>query len=153
MLSLRRVTEHPLIRQQGKYLVVSAGCTILDFGLANIFAFGVGLDNVLANAVAFTLVAVANFVLNRGWVFGRRGKVGFAREVVPFVVVGFVAVGLTSLLIWAANRWLGDGVLVFNAAKLGGLGLILIVKFFVFRQWIFVDRTAAEGVATSAGRP
>lgn len=141
---VHRLVRRPLIRQQGKFLVVGVVSTILDFAAANVLAFVVALPNVIANAIAVSLVGTVNFALNRAWTFGVRGRVDVAREVAPFVAVTIGVIGLTSAVIWAAGALLGGGVLVFNAAKLAGLGLIFLAKFFVFRRWVFANRAAPQ---------
>ena len=149
---IRRLARHSMVREQGKFFIVGAVSALLDFGLANLLAFVIDLDNVVASAVALLVVSVANFVLNRVWVFGRRGAVDLLREAMPFVVVVLVVLGLTSGVIWLADRWFGDSIIAFNAARIGGLGVIWLVKYFVFRHWVFADRSVV-GRAGELERP
>ncbi len=141
---IRRVARHPLLRQQGKFLVVAAVATSVDFSIANVLAFIVELDKVVANVISFSFASVVNFPLNRFWVFDRRGRVDITREAAPFVLAAFVALLMSSGVVWLADEWFGGGVFIFNAAKIGGLGLILLAKFFVFRHWIFAERAVLE---------
>ncbi len=139
-----RLARHPIIRQQGKFLVVALVAAIVDFGLANVLAFVVDVDTVVASGVALCLASAVNFALNRSWTFDRHGKVDLVREVVPFALVALVVLGMTSAVVWLAGYWFGKSVLIFNAARVTGLGLMWLAKFFVFRQWVFVDRGTTE---------
>ncbi len=130
-----------MIRQQGKFLAVAVVATTIDFGVANTLAFVADVDKVVSSTVALSIASVANFVLNRYWTFERRGRIDLRREVLPFAAVVLVVLGLTSGVVWLATEWFGESVFVFNAARFTGLGIIWFVKFFVFRNLIFVDRS------------
>ena len=144
MTLVHRLARHPIIRQQGRFLVVAVVAATLDFGAANMLAFVADVDKVISSTIALSIASVANFVLNRYWTFERRGRVDLRREVLPFAAVVVVVVGLTSGVVWLAQEWFGESALVFNAARFTGLAVIWFVKFFVFRHLIFVDRPAAE---------
>lgn len=139
----RRLLRHPVLRQQGKFLAVGVLCTVIDFGVFNGLWKGVGFDKIVANTGSFLVSAGASFAINRLWTFEMGGKVDWVREAIPFLVVSFIGLLLQNAAIWAAGRWLSTGVLVINAAKVAGVGTIWFLKFFVYRNYVFVDRAPA----------
>jgi putative flippase GtrA len=143
MKRLRRLVDHPIIRQQGRFLAVGVVCTVIDFGVFNGLWKGAQLDKILANSCSFVVSCAASFALNRLWTFELGGRVDWVREAVPFVVISAIGLGLQNAAIWATAHWLSTGVLLINAAKVAGVGTIWLVKFFAYRNYVFVDRRAA----------
>ena len=68
------------------------------------------------------------------------GRVDWGREALPFLVVSAIGLGLQLVAVELARRWLGEGLIVFNLAKTLGVGTIWLVKFFVYRNYVFADR-------------
>jgi putative flippase GtrA len=153
MSILWRVVRHPIIRQQGKFFAVGIAGTIIDFGIFNLLAFWVlHIHPILANTCSFSVAVAASFAMNRSWTFEMKGKVDWAREAVPFLVVSAIGWILQTGAIWVAQRWFSSGILVINAAKVLGVGAIWLVKFFVYRNYVFIERGAlAESVTVEPG--
>ena len=141
MDSLHRLTRHPVVRQQGKFLTVGVVCTLIDFGVFNALAYWLfDLNKVVANTLSFLVSATSSFALNRLWTFRMAGKVDWLREALPFLVISAIGLALQNVAIWATGRYLSTGILVINAAKVLGVGTIWFLKFFIFRNYVFVDR-------------
>jgi putative flippase GtrA len=147
MKTLRRLARHPLVRQQGKFFTVGLICTVVDFGVFNSLAFWVlDLDKVVANTFSFLVSGTVSFTMNRLWTFELQGKVDWMREAVPFLVVSSVGLVLQNIAIWAAGRYLSTGILIINGAKIAGVGVIWLLKFYIYRKYVFVDRRPGQGL-------
>ena len=83
---------------------------------------------------------IASFVFNRIWTFELEGRVDWMREGVPFLLFSLLGWGLQAVAIVMAERRFGNGVVVLNTAKIAGVGAIWLLKFFVYRNIVFVDR-------------
>lgn len=101
----------------------------------------------VASVLAFLAGAVPNYVLNRRWTWGRRGRVDPLREGVTYVAVvvasALIAGSVTSWVdarIDAVTglRWLQ--VALTSVAFLGTYGGLFVVKFLVFDRYVFSDR-------------
>jgi putative flippase GtrA len=152
MQIVQRVINHPVVRQQGKFLAVGLICTVVDFGVFNALGYWIAhWPLVAANTASFVVSCAVSFALNRLWTFERTGKVDWAREAVPFLVVSAAGWGLQTLAIWAAGRYLSTGILVINLAKIAGVGTIWFLKFYLYRNFVFADRRpSAEEAAAVA---
>jgi putative flippase GtrA len=126
--------------------------------IAFIACYGPGLLGTTASsAVAFLAGAIPNYVLNRSWAWGRRGRVRVGREVVLYAVVSLVSFAASAL----ATGWMsheaahhttshGARTALVAAAYLATYGVLFIAKFVVFQLVIFADQ---PGDAADRGDP
>jgi putative flippase GtrA len=97
-----------------------------------------------ATVAAFFAGAIPNYVLNRQWVWERRGRVRVGREVVLYAIVSLVSlVAAAAATGWAAQAVDGSkamGTAVVAAAYLVTYGVLFVAKFVLFETVIFVER-------------
>jgi putative flippase GtrA len=100
-------------------------------------AFVGPLGAIAANGVALTVATLVAFVANR-LVFTHRRSSRRGRELLAFVVVNAVAIGLSELVIVAG---VGVGVPhdrpALNALTVFGAGVGLVVRFVGYRRVVF----------------
>ncbi len=92
----------------------------------------------VANIVAVTLSTIPNYLLNRYWVWNRRGPNSVAREIAPFWMMALLGALLSTLFIWVADRFT-DATIVFLAANFCAFGIVWVLKFFVLEKYLFAD--------------
>jgi putative flippase GtrA len=119
--------------------------------VAFVACYGSGLLGTTASsAVAFVAGAIPNYVLNRTWAWGRRGRVRVGREVVLYAIVSLVSFGASALATtWAshvaphvtASHTVRTALVA--AAYLATYGVLFIAKFVVFQLVIFADSPGA----------
>jgi putative flippase GtrA len=137
-------------RQLGRFLAVGAVSTVayilLYLGLRT------ALPAQAANALSLLVTAVANTALNRRFTFGVQGR----RHAVRHQARGLVAFGagllltcgaLAALHAVAARPGRGAEVTVLAAANL----VATVVRFGLYRSWVFRGRTAPPSFAAPAG--
>ncbi|MEX1280195.1 MAG: GtrA family protein [Acidimicrobiia bacterium] len=118
--------------------------TVVDFGLVNLFTFGLSWNVYVAVTTAFLLATLLSYVLNRRLTFGMAASGVNAGEGAAFVGVNVVALGVTNAVVWVADQWVGPlDALELNLAKLVATALILLPKFAAFRDIVF-KRALAE---------
>lgn len=115
--------------------VVAVACsqTVLVLCSAD---FGLGWDPVPSNIAAVTISSVPSYLLNRAWVWGRRGSHRFLREVVPFWVFAFIGLGFSTLLVSLASRW-SHATIVVSVANLTAFGILWVAKYLALDQLLF----------------
>jgi putative flippase GtrA len=113
-----------------------------------------GLGTTTASVVAFVAGAIPNFILNRAWVWQRRGRSGLRREA-PL----YVATAAISLVVSAAlTGWVSGEVPEFSSshalrvAVVTGAYLIayvpvFVAKFALFELVVFRDRPRHQATA------
>lgn len=139
----------------GRYTLGSAVAVVAS-EMAFVACYGSGLVGTTASsAVAFVAGAIPNYVLNRSWAFGRRGRVRPGREVALYAAVSLVSFASSALATgWASHqapRVTADHALrtgLVGTAYLATYGVLFLAKFAVFHRVIFADRPGDGDPAT-----
>jgi putative flippase GtrA len=130
--------------------VLTTGLSLTVLGVATA---ALGVTAWLANVVATGLGTIVSYRLNRRWVWGRRDKSDPWREVLPFWVLSFAGLALSTLAVAAADRWasamqLGGAVRtgVVLLGSVAGYAALWIAQFVVLERVLF-------SAPNTAGRP
>ncbi len=125
------------------------GAKLLRFGAVSTFnvVFGqsllfaaqtvVGWSAVASNVFAVSISAVPAYLLCRYWVWQKRGKNHFMREVVPFWSLAFLGFALSTVAVWFVARQWDPHPLVINLTNLTAFGVVWISKFFILDRVLF----------------
>jgi len=158
---------HPSSVKLIKYAGVSVISTVVS-QVTLFLTFGVFqlMSEVPANLVANAVATVPSYTLNRRWVWGKGGKSHLWREVVPFWVLSFLGLAVSSVAVWAAgtfarNHHLSHGAttILVNAANLLSFALLWVVKFVIYNKLFhvepieFEEHHAEKLAAASEGTP
>ncbi|WP_415947549.1 glycosyltransferase [Streptomyces sp. KLOTTS4A1] len=138
-----------LARQLLGFCVVGALSTLLHLLLYTAFRTGLGAQ--AANAAALLLSAFANTAANRRFTFGIRGPERAVRHQAQGLVVFAIGLALTSGSLAALGAAAGapshtTELTVLIAANLAAT----VLRFLLFRIWVFPDRRTDAISATSA---
>ncbi|WP_236834718.1 GtrA family protein [Blastococcus sp. KM273129] len=146
---LLRRGERRLARELGAFGVVGAACFLVDLGLFQLLYAHLDAGAVTAKLVAGVVSTSLAFLGHRFWSFSRRARTGLPREYSLFALVN-VATLLLSLGIVALVRYpLGqESAVVLQAANVVAIAVGTVVRFVVYRRWVF-----PAGVADRPGRP
>ncbi len=130
----------------GRYTLGSL-VAVVSSEIAFVACFGSGLLGTTASsAVAFVAGAIPNYVLNRSWAWGRRGRVRVGREVLLYAAVSLLSFGASALTTrWASHvaPHLTDShalrTTLVAGTYLATYGVLFLAKFVVFQVVIFPD--------------
>lgn len=89
-----------------------------------------------SNLMAVSVGSIPSYLLNRAWVWNRRGGHDLRREVVPFWGMGLLGLAFSTLLVHVASRW-SDAPLVANAANITAFGLLWVLKYLFLDAVLF----------------
>jgi len=98
---------------------------------------------VVSNFTAVTLMSVPAFLLNKYWVWGKRGRAHMRREVIPFwlfTVAGWILSTLMVILVVRLTRTssLPDGnKFAVLGASLAGFGVLWVLKYLFLDKVMF----------------
>jgi len=144
---LGQILRHPSSVKLYKYASVSIISTVIS-QVTLLLTFGVFhlMSEVPANVLANVVATPPSYYLNRKWVWGKGGKSHLWREVVPFWVLSFLGLALSSLAVWGAGSFARDHnlshaatSLLVNMANLVSFGLLWIVKFVIYQRLFHID--------------
>ena len=139
---IHQIIRHPSSLKLIKYAAVSLISTVVSQTVL-LLTFGVFrlMTEVPANILANIVATIPSYYLNRSWVWGKNGKSHLWREVVPFWVLSFIGLGISTLAVWAAgaiarNHHLSHSktALLVNAANFLAFGVLWVGKYIVYQK-------------------
>lgn len=148
---LRSFANTESARQFLMMAVIGVVNTIVDFGLVNVFRFGLDWDVFLSVSLAFVLATVLSYFLNRRFTFGMATSGASASEGAGFVAINLVALAITNGVVWVADVWVGPlDALELNLAKFVATLIVLLPKFAALRDVVFRRSLAAHREAEAS---
>lgn len=130
----------------GRYTLGSV-VAVITSEIAFVVCYGTGLLGTTASsAVAFVAGAIPNYILNRSWAWGRRGRVRVGREVVLYAVVSLGSFAASALATgWASHvaphvtSSHAERTALVAAAYLATYGVLFVAKFVIYQLVIFTS--------------
>lgn len=125
------------------------GTKLLRFGAVS--AFNVVLGQVLlygaqvvmqwnpvaANTFAVCVGSLPAYYLSRYWVWEKKGKNHFMREVVPFWTLALIGFAFSTMAIWFVDTQWAPAPWVINLTSLAAYGVVWAAKFVVLDRILF----------------
>ncbi|MBA2624710.1 MAG: GtrA family protein [Acidimicrobiia bacterium] len=115
---------------------------------AFLFLFqALGMSPSWANFLSVTIGCGPSYIGNRYWVWGKRGKNHFWREVFPFWVMALIGLVFSTVLIAIVSNWT-TAPLAINATNLVAFGSLWVIKYLVLDKVLF--KVAEHELAAAA---
>jgi putative flippase GtrA len=131
-------------RKGGRFVLVSGFNVLCGQTLLIVALSGFGWTEVWANVFAVGLSAVPAYILTRYWVWEKRGKNHFLKEVVPFWSLALIGLALSTLAAYGAqsyseaNDFTGaQSQVLLNLSNLCSFGIVWVAKFFILDRILF----------------
>jgi putative flippase GtrA len=96
-----------------------------------------GMSPAPANIIAVTVGCIPSYTGNRYWVWGKRGKNHFWREVMPFWAIALVGLALSTLLVFLVSHFWTHNPIVINSTNLVAFGALWVFKYVMLDQLLF----------------
>jgi putative flippase GtrA len=136
-----------LWREVMKFGVVGGIAFVIDSSIYLWLMNGpMGDSEVKAKVVAGVVATMFSWVANRFWTFRHRRRANVVRELVMFLVMNAIGLGIAAACVWVTKYWLDltDRTSLFIAGSVVGLILGTIFRFFAYRFWVFTEELDAE---------
>lgn len=95
-----------------------------------------------SNVTAVCVASLPAYLLNRAWVWGKRGSHRFTREVLPFWGMALLGLLFSTALVAIADDWSSSSLVVVGA-NVTAFGTLWVAKFFLLDGVLFGGRPAA----------
>ena len=113
-----------LINQILKFGVVGGIAFIIDYGILFLLAKVIGLNELISAAISFTVSLAFNYFLSTKWVFDAKKQT--PKEVIIFVLLSVVGLGINEVLIYFGTKKLGIDVMI---VKLFATAIVMVYNF------------------------
>jgi putative flippase GtrA len=127
---------------------VSVVSTVVSVTILVAASVGLGMAAWMANVVATAVATVPSYHLNRRWTWGKRDASDMWREVLPFWVLSFTGLVLSTVAVALTDAWTSGmhfsspvfHTVLLLTAHLSGFGLLWIAQFIILDRVLFADR-------------
>ena len=117
-----------LINQILKFGVVGGIAFVIDYGILFLLAKVIGLNELISAAISFIISLTFNYFLSTKWVF--EAKKQTPKEVIIFVLLSVVGLGINEVLIYLGTKKLGIDVMI---VKLFATAIVMVYNFITRR--------------------
>jgi len=129
-----------------RYAAVSIVTVPIGLALLWYFLAVLEMSWVQGNVLSVVISTIPNYLLNRYWVWNKRGRNSVQREIAPFWIMALLGALLSTGLIRLAEVFT-DEVFVALALQLFSFGVVWVLKFFVIERYLFGETAAASNDA------
>lgn len=144
----RTKTARPgLVGRLTRCMSVSVITTVISFTVIIVATAVFGIVAAVANIIATSIATIPSYSLNRRWTWGLRDRSDPWREVLPFWILAFCGLALSTVTVaiadsWAAHLHLAPPVRTATilAGHLGGFGVLWILQFALLDKVLFRAR-------------
>lgn len=136
--------SRPLAGKLVRCFAVSVTTTLVTLSLITLLMLAAGVGGVAANVVGTAAGTALSLSLNRRWVWRQEGRAAFARQVVPFWLLSFSGLALSSMAVGAVT-WIVHGLgwtsfataAAADLANVATFGILWIAQFVLLDRWLF----------------
>lgn len=145
---LQALYDRPLIHKFWKYSMTSVVGVVMGQSLIFFFASILEWSWGWANVTAVAISTLPTYYISRAWVWRKRGKSSMAGEVIPFWVMTFLGLLLSTIAVVVLERRYPDNKILANVGNIMGFGVLWVAKFFILDRILFkVTHEHPEGPA------
>jgi putative flippase GtrA len=139
-----------LVQRVRRCLSVSVVTTVISLSTLVMATAVFGVEAWIANVIATSLATVPSYSLNRRWTWGRSDASDPFREVLPFWIMAFMGLALSTVTVGIADSW-ARGMHLPSSMQLGailaghlsGFGLLWVGQFIVLDRYLFARRATS----------
>jgi putative flippase GtrA len=128
-------------RQHGAKLLRFGAVSGFNVVLGQTLLFGaqtlLGWSAVVSNLFAVGISAIPGYLLSRYWVWQKRGRNHFMREVVPFWSLALLGLVVSTVSVWYVERQWSPQPVIINLTNLVAFGVVWVGKFLVLDRVLF----------------
>jgi putative flippase GtrA len=146
-----REAHRTLWQKLTRCMGVSVVTTLISLATLGIATAVFGVAAWLANVLATALATGPSYHLNHRWTWGRRDASDPWRQLLPFWVLSFMGLALSTLAVSAGDAWAAGAHLAgplhtatLLAAHLSGFGALWVVQFIVLDRVLFARTNVAS---------
>jgi putative flippase GtrA len=136
-----------LVTRLARCAGVSVITTVISVSTLAAATAGFGLEAWVANVLATAVATIPSYHLNRRWTWNKRDASDLWREIMPFWLLSFAGLVLSTLAVALTDSWLHGAhlgeplhTLVIVTAHLSGFGLLWIAQFVLLERVLFAHR-------------
>ena len=134
-------------REVAKFGVVGGAAFVIDTGIYLWLLGGsMGGHPTKAKIISAAVATIFSWLANRYWTFRHRRQANMVREVIMFIIMNGIGLGIAAACVYISHWVLGFESATADIIAGSVVGLILgtIFRFFAYRYWVFTEELDAD---------
>ncbi|MBT94832.1 MAG: hypothetical protein CL431_02530 [Acidimicrobiaceae bacterium] len=123
-----------------RYVYVSLFTAPIGQALLFLFYEVGNLHPLLSNFLAVTISTAPNYLLNRFWVWKRRSTASIQNEILPYWLLAFLGLGLSTIFVYFADA-IWETWVAINIANAIGYSSLWGIKYLILEKYLFKEST------------
>ncbi len=115
-----------LFTQIMRFGVVGGSAFLIDFAVLWFLTDILGVHYLISNCISFTVSVIFNYTLSVCWVFDVNTNHKKTTELVVFVVLSIIGLGINQLINWLCVEWASIHYLI---SKIGATAVVMVYNF------------------------
>jgi len=140
-----------------RYGTVSVIATVTSLTVLGVLVSTTTIPAGVANVIATAVGTFPSFELNRRWVWQRTGRRSMRAELVPFWILSFTGLALSTLSVSLAAAWAGSAGLhglartaAIEGANVAAWASLWVAQFVILDRFLFRTTTTPASPAVAA---
>jgi putative flippase GtrA len=135
-----------------RFAIVGSIGAVVDFGILNLLTIVFSVPAVYSSIVSFIAAVASNFTWNRHWTYPDSRSKPVSKQLVQFVVVSVIGLGIRTPLFaflereltrvfaqWSLFRAVNPGFVAHNVALAVVILVVMMWNFIANRYWTYSD--------------
>ena len=115
-----------LLKQIIKFAFVGGSAFVIDFAVLWVLTEFFGVHYLISNCISFTVSVIYNYILSVYWVFDVSAKRKKSAELIVFMVLSVIGLGINQLVYWLCVEFAGIHYLI---SKIGATAIVMVYNF------------------------
>ena len=95
-----KIKNNKLLLQIFKFVIVGGIATIIDFIVLVFLKELIGLNEIVANTISFTVSVIYNYIASVKWVFDVDKDKNKSKQFITFITFSIIGLLLNNLILW-----------------------------------------------------
>lgn len=120
-----------------KFNFVGIMNTLIDMGVLYLLTTFGNLDSLAAKPLSYACGIINSFIMNKLWIFRHKKQSFNGPELLKFLTVNGITLGLSMAALKAMEVYLGIAPAMGNMFV---VGIALVINFTLYKFWVFKDK-------------
>lgn len=130
---MKDLKNNKLLLQIFKFIVVGGTATVIDFVVLFILKEFIGLNEIVANTISFTVSVIYNYIASVKWVFDVDQDKSKSKQFITFIVFSIIGLLINNLILWICIDKLSIYYLIGKAIA---TGIVMVFNFITRKMFL-----------------
>lgn len=130
---MKDLKNNKLLLQIFKFIVVGGTATVIDFVVLFILKEFIGLNEIVANTISFTVSVIYNYIASVKWVFDVDQDKSKSKQFITFIIFSIIGLLINNLILWICIDKLAIYYLIGKAIA---TGIVMVFNFITRKMFL-----------------